>query len=866
MRIRLIPLSIFFIFSIAVIAQTDHWESVILPGDSWNYQIPTAQPSVEWTQLNFDDSQWESGPTGIGYGDGDDQTIIETSLVVYMRHQFEVITLADVEQVVLDMDYDDGFVAYLNGTEIARSLVSGDPPAFDQASDGLHEALLYNGSDPERWEVDQSLLLDGANILAVEVHNESLTSSDMTSIPILSLGINTTSNNYRAVPDWFDEPVFMEEVILETSNLPIVIINTEGGQSIPNEPKIGASMIIIDNGEGMQNAVTDVSNPESIDFDGAIQIEIRGATSNCCFDKKQYALTTYDEVGEKDNVSLLSMPKENDWILNGFAFDPSLMRDYISYQLSLKMGQYASRGRYCEVILNGNYQGLYVLQEKLKADDNRIDINKIDPDDNEGKSLTGGYITKSDKTEGIDVAAWYMDNYNGWQTAFIHEHPKPDEVTSLQNQYIQDVFFDLEREASAHDADLENGYPAIIDLPSFIDFMIVNELASNADAYQYSTYFHKDRAGKLRAGPVWDFNLTYGNDLFSWGFDRSHTYVWQFDDGDNMGAKFWRDLYEDPTFKCYLSKRWLELTAPGQPLHPSEINTLIDQVHDNTKEAVARNYARWGISDDYEQHLVAMKRWIYDRVSWMTIQMDNGQNCFGESVPKLVINRINYHPMTEDGDGEKDLEFIEITNAGSSTVDLTGIYIGGTGLVYQFPANSLLEAGNSVFLANETDAFKEAYQFLPFDEFSRSLNNGGQTISLLNGFGMLIDEVTYSDEAPWPIEADGEGYFLVLTDLDTDNNDAANWDIENTLPYITLSNVSDPVVSVYPNPTNERVQINSFSSLESVMLYDLSGSLIKELKAQHNSLSLDLQHLERGIYILHIRTDKQSYKRKLIIE
>ena len=861
------PTILFAMLSLAAQSQINHWESVVLPGDTWSYQVPTSQPSANWTQVDFDDAQWSQGPSGIGYGDDDDQTVIDATLAVYMRIEFTIVSLAEVEQLLLDMDYDDGFVAYLNGTEIARSLVSGEPPAFDQPSDGLHEAQLYTGADPERHMVDRSLLIEGANVLAVEVHNESLTSSDLTAIPTMSVGINTATNHYRSVPDWFDEPVEQQDIVLETSNLPIVIIHTAGGQTIPNEPKIRATMTIIDNGPGQDNAVTDSSNPESLDYDGNIEIEIRGSSSNCCSDKKQYALTTYDEANEKDNVSLLGMPKENDWILNGFAFDPSLMRDYIAYQLSLKIGEYASRGRYCEVILNGDYMGVYVLQEKLKADDNRIDINKIEPEDNEGKALTGGYITKSDKTEGSDVAAWYMDNYSGWQTAFVHEHPKPTTVTASQNNYIQEIFFNLETQAFNNNDALVGGYPSIIDMPSFVDFMIMNELASNADAYQFSTFFHKDRNGKLRAGPLWDFNLTFGNDLFFWGYDRSLTDVWQFDDGDNVGARFWRDLFQDPTFHCYFSKRWLALTAVGQPLHPDAVNSFIDEVFAETQAAAERNHARWGIGEDRADHIALMKQWVMDRVDWITSQLGNGQACEGESVSNLVITRINYHPMTEDGKDEKDLEFIEITNTGSTTIDLTGVYFGGTGLVYQFPPNITLGAGSSVYLANEADAFKEAYGFNPFDEFSRSLNNGGQTITLLNGYGMTIDEVTYLDEAPWPTEADGDGYFLSVIDPTADNNDPSNWKADNVLDVDLLATQpQDFALSVFPNPTSDNIQITSKRQLVSVRVFDVQGKLLQSIHSGGPTSTIDVSHFEKGVYLLEIQTDTQLYRRKVVIE
>ena len=119
------------------------------------------------------------------------------------------------------------------------------------------------------------------------------------------------------------------------------------------------------------------------------------------------------------------------------------------------------------------------------------------------------------------------------------------DVTTQQNSYIHSEFDMLGSTASTGNSSLINGYPSIIDIPSFVDFMIINELSANADAYQFSTYFHKDRNGKLRAGPIWDINLTFGNDLSIWNFDRSKTNTWQFSNGDNEGPKFWFDLYNN---------------------------------------------------------------------------------------------------------------------------------------------------------------------------------------------------------------------------------------------------------------------------------------------------------------------------------
>ena len=175
---------------------------------------------------------------------------------------------------------------------------------------------------------------------------------------------------------------------LTDSNLPIVIIETDHGVEIPDSPRVLATMKIISRGNGERNYVTDQNNPAWLHYNGRIDIEIRGSSSQFP-DKKQYGFTTRksDNISE-NNVSLLGMPKENDWILNSMAFDSALIRDYLTYNLSRKIGEYASKTAYCELIINGSFRGLYLLQEKIKADVNRVNVIRIGTSDNTAPGLT----------------------------------------------------------------------------------------------------------------------------------------------------------------------------------------------------------------------------------------------------------------------------------------------------------------------------------------------------------------------------------------------------------------------------------------------------------------------------------------------
>ncbi len=659
---------------------------------------------------------------------------------------------------------------------------------------------------------------------------------------------------------------------LSNSNLPIVIINTDINPNtgrpydIPDEPKVPASMKIIFRPDGSRNYINDQYTTAYLNYNGRIAIERRGSSSQI-LQKKPYGVKTLmSDNFTNNNAEILGMPKENDWVLNSLAYDPSLIRNYLSYDLARSMGNYSARGVYCEVVINGDYKGLYIFMEKIKVDDNRINIVKMTSSDNNLPELSGGYVTKADKTTGGDPIAWSMQSY-AQSTNYIHENPSPREITTYQNNYIHNLFNALQNAATLQNTSLINGYPSIIDVPSFLDFIIINELASNADGYQFSTYFHKDRNGKLRAGPVWDFDLTYGNDLFHWNLNRSFTYVWQFNNGDNTGSRFWRDLYNTPTFKCYLTKRWKELTATNGPLNYSVIAQNIDRLIKITDEAAVRENQRWGTVPGRVVEIAKMKQWIQERMSWLNANLNNYSSCANPVVPQLVITKINYNPVPSGGFSSDDLEFIEITNKNTQTADLTGVYFSQLGISYQFPSGSTIAAGKSIILAGKSAAFEKFYGRAAFGEYTRNLSNKSEKIVISDAFGNLIDSVRYHDNFPWPVAADGGGYFLTLREINADNGRASNWTVSSGLTVGSNTIALETSLTVFPNPAKSKLTVesnqNQFSSFD---IFDLSGRKINV--RQHtisNRITIEIENLIPGIYVIKLNFNNgESVVRKFV--
>lgn len=653
--------------SINAFAQIDHWETVIYENNSWRYLVPTGPVSSDWVDNSFDDSNWAQGQGGFGYGDGDDNTVISATLSCYQRRTFQIVNKFKVESIIINIDYDDAFVVYLNGTEVARdNITSTGQPAYNQAADGWHEAELYQGGYPAQIEIHASqtstLLNQGANVIAVQSHNQSLTSSDMSSRVWVHLGIKDNSQDYGTPPSWFVPPTLPGG--FGSSDLPIVVIETNG-QQIPDSPKITARMGIINNGPGQRNNVTDPFN----EYDGFIGIERRGSTSGW-FPKKQYGIETRDSLGENNNVPLFGWRKENDWVLYAPYSDKSLMRNVLTYGLSNKMGQWAPHTQFCELVLNGEYMGVYVFMEKIKEDKGRVNIAKLTEADTVGDALTGGYIVKIDKTTGGSPIAWVSPYApiagSPAVTDFQLHDPDWEDLHPKQRTYIQNHVTDFESALNrVNFRDSVNGYLPYIDVQSFIDFFISNEISKNVDGYRLSTFFYKEKdsdGGKIVMGPLWDFNLAWGNANYCLG---GETWGWELDfnnvcGGDQWVNPFWwnRMIRQDPAFANAVKCRWEELRMGV--LHTDSMLAFVDTQVALLAESQVRNFNRWPIlgthiwpnnfvGNTYTAEINYLKNWIRDRMTWL----DN--NMFGEcggtipiDTPELPLDLVLYPNPAKD--------------------------------------------------------------------------------------------------------------------------------------------------------------------------------------------------------------------------
>lgn len=377
------------------------------------------------------------------------------------------------------------------------------------------------------------------------------------------------------------------------------------------------------------------SKPATLDgavaWTGEAAIHVRGNSSSD-YAKKQYALETRDSEGEDLDVALFGMPEEEDWVLAAPYSDKTLMRNHLMFHWSRAIGRYAPRTHFVELYMEDggdelgpeDYRGVYVVTEKIKRDNNRVNIEKMTHDDNDGSVVEGGYLIRRDWIEDRTLTtSVYGDE-------LMLEYPKPENASEQQWSYIEGFLNEMEQALSRNDG----SHTEWLDLESFADHMMMMELSRNVDAYVLSTYMHKSRTGRLTMGPIWDFNGSLGNADY---FESYETDGWHYENpefpADNpAGFEWYERLLAMPAFQQQLSDRW-RMHRQG-PWSDAALIADIDETAQLLGQAQARNFERWPVLGtyvwpndagaeerrSYADEVQYLKQWVTARTAWLDEQ------------------------------------------------------------------------------------------------------------------------------------------------------------------------------------------------------------------------------------------------------
>ena len=396
-----------------------------------------------------------------------------------------------------------------------------------------------------------------------------------------------------------------------SQNIPVVRITTAGGAGIYDKKNYVDGTITITDPEMIYSDVAE--------FTADMGIRGRG-NSTWSFPKKPW------KVKLDEKASLLGMPADKEWALLANYADRTLLRNIVAMKLSEICGfSWTPRMRSVEVYLNDEYQGVYTLCEHKKVSADRVNIDIVGENDNEGEAVTGGYYLEIEEQQD-ETTCWWTD------MRIPMMFSDPEEPTSAQYEYVTGLFAEFEEVLQSDDfADPAIGYAAYIDVDSFIDYFIVQELTKNPDGnLRKSSFITKERGKKMEMYHLWDFDLTLGNCGYfphAVGNGPEGFWVRDYGHGDTYKAGWFYRLFQDPAFVAAVKTRWNELLPELE-----KIPEFIDEQAFIIEPARERNFEVWDINESvfwvffpslgsYEAELDYLKEFYTDRLQWLTTEL-----------------------------------------------------------------------------------------------------------------------------------------------------------------------------------------------------------------------------------------------------
>ena len=412
------------------------------------------------------------------------------------------------------------------------------------------------------------------------------------------------------------------------THLPLIQIDTNGvvipgrvyneDYAHPTVTEDGKTEIICDF-QLIDNKKTNNHTTDSATTKSQAYINVRGRSSRA-FDKSSYEIRLITKQGDNNPQSLIDMDPHHEWVLHGPFLDKTLIRNYMWYNIAGEIMDYAPNVRFCEVMINGEYMGLYVLAENITAGENGARLNlSVDKKDN---SFTG-YLLRMD--QGSTNPIKNIDTFSVYSKRFPNKvdivYPGASNLTPEIAESIRQDFSQFEKAIYSFDYDNKKyGYETMIDTQSFVDYFIINELTLNYDAGWLSTFIYKDVDGKYKMC-IWDFNSACDN--YQDTYLKPSSLQFQYNVWYVM-------LMKDEKFVEKIIDRYHELRKTY--LSEEYLNSYIDETIEYLGDAVQRNFEKWGYTFDegydllkpaernprnYEEAKSLLKNAIKQRGDWL---------------------------------------------------------------------------------------------------------------------------------------------------------------------------------------------------------------------------------------------------------
>ena len=778
-------------------------------GQQWRYHDLGEDLGTSWTATSFDDSSWGSGNAELGYGDGDEATTVSFGpdggnkyITTYFRKSFVFDGTEDIYSCALNLRRDDGAVVYLNGLEVVRSnMPAGNITATTPAAGVV-------GGDAESNLIEyifQAPLSNGANVLAVEVHQISGTSSDISFD--LNLSIVTP----------------IPEIISTQLNLPVTLNGSTGylARYVPNGACILPAEIAenttltIDCSPYLASGDTYVLSDVTLIVDPGVEIwfpeearlivqgglQVNGTESqgvifrnNADYGAQSWGNLSFDSSTEVNNLNYLELinatkgvhPIHERAAISCWFSEVNM--DHMTLLNNLNnpiFGEYSDISLTSSVLhspvsgdlINIKYGDGYISDCQFIGND-QVDTDAIDYDE-----VINGVIRNS------SIEGFYGFNSDGIDLG------EGCENILIENCLINDCTDKGVSIGQSSSALIQNNTIANCNLGIGIKDL------GEAEVDHTTFYSNAIAIAAFEKNPGFGGGtISVSNSILS----NSSTTPWSVDEmsfgipennfynTDTMPgtSNLWMDpLFESPSF--YDFQLQVESPALNAGLDGENLGTL-------------------------DHSFVAL--------------------------PKVMISDIQYfHPENADQ------EFIKLVNPGTETLDLSG-YAVSVGIIFSFPEGTTLEPDEKIMLVRDINLFpSETGQV--YEWTSGQLENQGELLLLTDNHGIVVDHVSYLPLEPWPLTDDADEY-ISLSSVSLDNHFASSWQLENE--YVGLEENHTASFNVYPNPAKDHISFASSVTIDSYRIYDALGRKRLEGRPEAKMVSLSTEILEPGFYLVTI--------------
>lgn len=631
--------------------------------------------------------------------------------------------------------------------------------------------------------------------------------------------------------------------------------------TITKETKLFASMTI-ENANGSNFASENL-------YHGQIRIKGRGNSSWNATDKKSYSIDLINDAGKKNEVPLLGLPKNEDWILNAFYFDKTLLKNYFAYDLSNALGHWASHGWFVELYINDEYRGLYSLCENIKKGKQRVNVG------DEGFIFEQDYPQRLEREDAkfftssrIYEGRYYNDSKpEDDYLYFGFKYPKDDDLTSEQLKEISDYVAAFETALyGSNFKDPGEGYRKYVDVNSFVDWYIMVELGGDWDHGYFlsSVYLNKPQGEKMKIGPVWDFDLAYKTNLNAL---RAREY-----------APWIKRMWEDESFRDLVFKRFVA----AWPLVEASLTRVEEVAAElNKYGAIDRNFEKWDIIgteimfDDppiletYDGELRKFIQWVRQRYMFIATY-SNSNYCDILKLMKPAIRVID-----QDAFDKGELSF-EVESSSFRDIGKTPFYIwdGIKRESRKYTINSygqhsvMISVGTCESLPSDFLLVKRLANII-VSENEQVYDGTPKSISVTTDPPSLAVQVTYNGSADPPVELGTYRVVAEINDAGYKGKQVSTLAIKSEITGVP--GMEEIPLKIYPNPAYDILFVEGLDALLSkgsatVELTDMTGRLHIKKQISDMKVSLDVSALPNGLYLLRVISANRVIVRKLVID